>query len=372
MRDALDLAHALAGDLAGQALWHAGRCTWMGPVMADGTPDVPVVATLPADLYLGTAGIGLALACAGAATGDALLRRTATGALRQSSALLRRHRSGAGLFDGATGVALAAALAGRVMRDRELLDLAAGVAAGIAEPEGTDLIGGAAGTALGLIALDALLPGAGLGRRGRTIATRLRGTDGAAMGTGLAHGASGVALALAEAGFAEDAARVLGAEDTRFDPHAGNWRDMRPGRLLEARTFACAWCHGAPGIAIARTRARDLGVPVAEEPLAGGLRTIRAQAGASLGATGADLTLCHGTGGLAEALAVAGMPDTRDTWAAAVAAEVADGIPIRCGLPGGRSLGLMTGIAGVIHTLVRIAVPRTGPALLPGPWPAAG
>lgn len=367
MSESLELARTLARDLAGRAVWHGDRCTWLGPVMDERFPEMPVSATLPADLYAGTAGIALALAEAGAATGDRELLRTAGGALRQSAAVLRRRAAGAGLLDGVLGVALAAARVGRLAGDGELVRLAAGLAAAVPEPVGRDLVGGAAGAALGLLALDPLLPGADHAARARRIAGTLRDAAGDGMGTGLAHGASGVGLALAEAGFHDDAAAVFAAEDAHFDRHAGNWRDLRRARTLPVPSYACAWCHGAPGMALARVRAAEAGVAVAAEPVAAGLATAAAHAAASLAATGADLSLCHGAGGLAEVLALAGDTGPRQRWALAVAGEVADGVPVRCGLPGGRSLGLMTGLAGVVHTLVRTAVPHTPPVLLPRP-----
>lgn len=76
--------------------------------------------------------------------------------------------------------------------------------------------------------------------------------------TGLAHGASGIALALAEAGvvsgeerYIDAAARGVAYEATTFDPGAGNWPDFRrSGR----HDFMLGWCAGAPGIALTRWR----------------------------------------------------------------------------------------------------------------------
>lgn len=92
--------------------------------------------------------------------------------------------------------------------------------------------------------------------------------------SGLAHGASGVSLALAEAGvalgdesFVAAAARGLRYESTLFDDDAGNWLDLRPplpgsGGPPEqdrpARGFMMGWCAGAPGIALARWRMLQL------------------------------------------------------------------------------------------------------------------
>ena len=79
---------------------------------------------------------------------------------------------------------------------------------------------------------------------------------------GLAHGASGIALALVEAAtclheprYLEAAMSALAFEDALFDAVAGNWPDLRDGAQ---DTFMLAWCSGAPGIALARLRLLDL------------------------------------------------------------------------------------------------------------------
>ena len=71
---------------------------------------------------------------------------------------------------------------------------------------------------------------------------------------GLAHGQSGMAVALAAAGAVTDtpalidaARRALTAEDRLFDPARANWPSPDRGHRP-----ATAWCHGAAGIALAR------------------------------------------------------------------------------------------------------------------------
>ena len=80
--------------------------------------------------------------------------------------------------------------------------------------------------------------------------------------TGLAHGASGIAVALAQAhaalgvrGHLDAALRGLAYEDGTFDPKARNWPDFRTGARGR---FMLGWCAGAPGIALARQRLLDL------------------------------------------------------------------------------------------------------------------
>jgi lantibiotic modifying enzyme len=76
--------------------------------------------------------------------------------------------------------------------------------------------------------------------------------------TGMSHGAAGIAMALARlhdiTGDPRLSAAVrdaLAFEDAVFDAEQGNWPDLRhpsPDRPA----FMEAWCHGAPGIGLAR------------------------------------------------------------------------------------------------------------------------
>ncbi len=80
--------------------------------------------------------------------------------------------------------------------------------------------------------------------------------------TGLAHGASGIALALVEAGIALQepeylaaAMRGLAYEATTYDAAARNWPDHR---ATARGGFMLGWCAGAPGIALTRMRLLQL------------------------------------------------------------------------------------------------------------------
>lgn len=91
---------------------------------------------------------------------------------------------------------------------------------------------------------------------------------GAAPLTGLAHGASGISLALARAGAAlgapeyiDAALRGLQYEESTFDRDVGNWPDFRETGNQSASKpvgFMMGWCAGAPGIALARMALLEL------------------------------------------------------------------------------------------------------------------
>jgi hypothetical protein len=73
--------------------------------------------------------------------------------------------------------------------------------------------------------------------------------------TGFSHGAAGIAYALlrlyaasGEEDFREAAREAIAYEDSVFVPEAGNWPDLRQ----EEPSCMTSWCHGAPGIGLAR------------------------------------------------------------------------------------------------------------------------
>lgn len=132
-----------------------------------------------------------------------------------------------------------------------------------------DVMSGAAG-AIG--PLTALIPRhEGAAEAVRRLADRLVNTQQASGGwvtsiapralTGFSHGASGFALALTQAAltlrddrYLDAALRALAYERSQFDAGAGNWRDLRSGD----HGFMVAWCHGASGIALTRSRLLEL------------------------------------------------------------------------------------------------------------------
>ncbi len=75
--------------------------------------------------------------------------------------------------------------------------------------------------------------------------------------TGLSHGASGMAAALAHLAqatgktrFADAARRAVAYERSLYVSEQGNWPDFRATN--EPNQFMLTWCHGAPGILLAR------------------------------------------------------------------------------------------------------------------------
>jgi len=83
--------------------------------------------------------------------------------------------------------------------------------------------------------------------------------------SGLSHGSAGIALALlqlaaltGEERFRTAAKEAIRYERKLFSSEAGNWLDLRDQNKEvqpegdSAAKFMTAWCHGAPGIGLAR------------------------------------------------------------------------------------------------------------------------
>jgi lantibiotic modifying enzyme len=256
----------------------------------------------------------------------------------------------------------------------------------VAADDQLDVVAGAAGTLLALLALDdegksGGADGAGpldaalrcaahlLERRVGSPGTRAwPGADNPPL-SGFAHGASGIAHALlrlyARTGRAElrDAAlEGFAYERTLFHPPAGTWLDPRTGRPLEQT----AWCHGAPGMALARLHAAALGVDGAEEELERCLRLTRGLSDVTLD------HLCCGNAGRAEILLRAGQATGRNELvdeASGIAARMLSAATpaghryLPPGEPTAFAPSLFRGAAGVGYVLLRL----WRPAVLPSP-----
>jgi lantibiotic modifying enzyme len=78
---------------------------------------------------------------------------------------------------------------------------------------------------------------------------------------GFSHGAAGFSYALASlakasgrSDFVEAAEECIGYEDEAYDEGRKNWPDLRAGKTA----WPVQWCHGAPGIGLARLAAAKL------------------------------------------------------------------------------------------------------------------
>lgn len=405
----LDAAARLGRRLCRDAIWWEGRCNWMGWMMELHCGQwISVHRAMSSLVYDGTAGIGLFLARLSPYVDDPILRTTAKGALGQAlTAVDSLSDAGEyGFYSGLSGIAWACIEAGAVLKCEELvesghaaLDRAAGLPP---KDQRLDIINGSAGL------IPVLLAFAAGDRRGTFLESaerhggnlmRLASRTGQGWSwdtlgmanerhlIGFAHGASGIAYALAMLGRVTErqdlsaaAKEALRYERAHFRVAEGNWPDLRsfaqPGSTGEPPCML-AWCHGAPGIGLARLALHSL-MPSEPEFLAEAetaIRTTSATLGhAALGM--GNFSLCHGDGGNADLLIMGadllGRPELRQV--AEIAADHAldrfegAGMPWSCGVMGaGETPNLLLGLAGIGYFFLRLydsAQVRT--VLLPG------
>lgn len=356
-----------------------GTATWISPVF---TPAGWSIRVLPADLYTGQGGVALTLAeylaeaRAGRADEVPGVAETYEGALRVLAGTEERTPTpSAGAFSGAASQVWTWLALHRVLGEDRLLERAAGRAVLLEGPlvdddVEVDLLNGAAGGIVPLLDLAAatgqdcwLAAAAHIGRRLAGLATV--DASGARWTTrlnpegigGFAHGATGIGwalarLALSEAGSETErrdwsrlAERAFAYQESLWRPGAGNWQDVRVGAEED---FFTSWCHGSAGVG---TGMLDLHRRTGDPARLDMAR--RAAAACAAEGFGWSHTLCHGDLGLWQFL-------TAMEWGerAELDGEILTSLEQR-GPVGGLareafSPSLMSGLAGVVHTLLRM------------------
>lgn len=397
-RERLLTAARRVGDrLEELALRGGDEATWIGLTSHQGRNWALV--PLKVDLYSGSTGVLFFLAHLAAVTGEERYERLARAALAGVRRTVARDGAvvnGLGGFSGWGGLIYALTHLAALWDEPELLDEAEAMArrlpARVTEDDGCDLLGGAAGAILGLAVLERARPGHALAAARACGEHLLARAQPMAEGwgwrpdvevheplAGFAHGAAGVALALLELAalsgdgrYRDAALAAIAYERTLFDPAANNWRDVRNLEIQRMSVeigdahFLSAWCHGAPGVGLARLAGR---VHLDGDE-------IRREIEAALANTlergfGENHCLCHGDLGNLELLLQASRELDRERWQPHVdrlAAAILDSIDDHgwlCGVPlGVETPGLMTGLAGVGYGLLRLAEPARVPSVL--------
>ena len=398
----LTAAARIARELRERAILSADGACWLG---LEYLFEADQYRLRPTDvgLYNGGVGVGLFLAALEKATGGAGFRDLAEAALRPARRFFRTRpptaalrAMGVGAASGMGAVVYGLTRAAGFLGAPELQEDARRVAGWmtddvIAADKTLDVIGGSAGAVLALLALHHATGDAGVLERAAACGRRLLECRTAAgQGprawmtikaarplTGFAHGAAGVACALAglaaatgEGAFLKAAREGVEYERSVFSPSRGNWPDFRepvgPGAEPPYRT---SWCHGAPGIALARlARLTVLDDATVREDIEHGLA-----ATGQAGVQGVDHLCCGNMGRidvLLEASRRLGRPGLREDaerQAARVvrAAEAAGAFRLFANLPRGvYTPGLFQGAAGVGYELLRLADPEAFPSVL--------
>lgn len=393
----LEAADAIGRRIAADAIWHDGRCSWVGGFEEPGKPWRAEYRALDGDLYDGTAGIGLFLAHLAAANGTGEVRRAAVGALRHAVGRAGRRE---GLHVGSLGVAWAAARAAALLGEEELLEAARVLTAARPVADGClDVVAGSAGSLLARLALAEALDdpppaeeAVALGERLVAAATVTRhgwswpGPDrpGRRHLCGLSHGAAGIAWALLELFAATGESRFRDAagggfryERSWLDRRSGTWPDLRiggqrrgPGGRVRSPAIA-TWCHGEAGIALTRLRAAEvMGTEPYAEEAAIALATTRRELAAALPYDLEDVTLCHGAAGAGDVLLGSGDELAFELGERMLARHDPAEIDWPSGTRAGTTPALFQGMGGIGWWFLRlhdpaIASPLTMPLLTP-------
>jgi type 2 lantibiotic biosynthesis protein LanM len=386
-------ADSIAAELSRHAIRRGPSAAWIGFDWL-GDAEVFQLVCLGPDLYNGVSGIALFLATHAAATssassgelalaGVAYLRKN----LKSRNAARMARALGLGAATGLGSVVYALALMSKCLGDADLLSDAQAAAELftddlITADKQLDVIGGSAGGILGLLRLYRDTQSADVLRRATKCGEYLIGQSrigpqgrrswvGQGFGrhalTGMSHGAAGYAYALASLSaatgredFAQAASECIAFEDSSYNAERQNWPDLRsggePGWLSQ-------WCHGAPGIGLARIAMTKRGTINAKLTDAGVLTTdIRnALGGVERGWPPRIDTLCCGTLGniefLCEAGSALGRGDLRELASRrllAVLRTAAATGDYRWNSGKRRfNFGLFRGLAGVGYTVLR-------------------
>lgn len=384
-----DAARTIADYLCAAAIWHDGRCNWLVPV-----PGSAGYAGLRPQLYDGLAGVALFLAAASRQFGDPNYGRAALGALRSivASDGEAAEPADAGFFSGSGGVALASLHIARATGDRAVAAASDLLVARLLDADlsktGNDLLSGWAGTICVSLEIFRMTGDQRLldlaCAAGETLYTqRAQSRSGISWRTinkadeynltGFSHGTAGIVHALLQLHIETRDARWLDAaregirhEQHWFDPVQGNWPDLRESSAVRAgaptnRDHSVYWCHGAPGIALARISAvRATGDPDYHDQARAALRTTLRCSGDFAIDDPRGLCLCHGLAGNADILlSAARILDDRSLVDEQLSQRLLNGLATTCRALGNerivageipgvfRDVGLMTGLAGL-------------------------
>jgi type 2 lantibiotic biosynthesis protein LanM len=392
--DLVRAALAIGLELERHALTDGRQAVnWIGLKYLEGA-DRYQLDVLNESLYDGCSGVALFLAALARITGERRFADLSLRSLHSLRTVLRetdpRSRRVAARLRGIGGAVGIGSMIYALVRTAGLLEggdaglLEDATALGewltpevISDDERLDVMTGAAGALLGMLALysvtgrqsalqTAIVCGEHLLKHRVTSRShRAWQTVGDRPLTGFSHGAAGISYALTrlyaatgERTYLEAAAEGIEYERTLFSERHGNWADLRPAGAARVNRFPVKWCHGAAGIALARLGCRHFAqVPGLERDIEAGLRTTRAHF-----LQDADF-LCCGNLGRAELFLTAGRFAADPEWERLAAIGTASVVK-RAGESGdyrlfNREAGLYNpaffhGTAGIGYQLLRL------------------
>lgn len=350
------------------------------------------------DLYSGTTGIALFLGYLGDLTREQRYTELALTAQRSARYQVNQQKKRAGIesiggFSGPGAYIYLLSHLGTLWREpalyREAEELVQLLPDAIAQDQVFDIVNGAAGCIAVLLSLYAVAPSQetlAVARQcgDHLLASARQMTCGIGWVTknqevpltGFAHGNAGIALSLlrlaavsGEERFRQAAKDAMAYERGLFSPDNNNWPDLRPFQARDdgQPSYMVAWCHGAPGIGLARLASLAFINDGA----------IHAEIEAALSTTlahgfGRNHSLCHGDMGNLDVLLVAKqrLPQAQEYkehvkhLSSALLESIEEqewvtGVPLGIETP-----GLMIGIAGIGYALLRLVAPEQVPSVL--------
>jgi lantibiotic modifying enzyme len=363
--DLLTAALELAESILARAIQgRDGTLGWIGPRYLAGG-DTFELKPLGSDLYGGTAGIALFFAALSRVI-DGGTGRWGELALRIAAPLGRAPvaRRGIGGLTGLGARIYTLTAIGELLGETDLIHQAEEIAAGL-DPKADDrldVMSGAAGALLALLALDASVPESLSKESAAACGAHLLGRFPWGGSTGFAHGAAGIAYALLRlaARTGDAAAQEMAGMAIATERGLG----LPPGQTT--------WCRGTAGIALARLGTLDVfDETETREEIRAALALTRSSA-----LTAMD-HLCCGNLGRADVLLAAseilGEPELAEA-ARELAAQVLARGAAKGGLawlPSGSVAGgsgfdpsFFRGAAGAGYTLLRLAFPHLLPSVL--------
>ncbi|WDE09201.1 type 2 lantipeptide synthetase LanM [Thalassomonas viridans] len=403
-RELLDGARELAariGELAFRSGGGANWFTWkaVGNSHWDLEPMMPT-------LYDGIAGVTLFLAYLGQLDDNDAHNELAREALHSARYIWRHHANeiqDIGMFNGWGGLIYLLCHLGCLWQDEALFDeaetLVTHIREGLAQDTNQDIVGGAAGAIIALLGLYrfrakpeilALAEACGrhLQQRAHNTGTGLAwvleaaGTEPLA---GMSHGVAGIAWAMfalsrvsKDRSFADTASQALLYERSLYCEQTGNWPDLRQGKRPETSVheeghyYMTGWCHGAPGIGLARLATfpyfKDGQL---QEEIQAALKTTLANGFED------NHSLCHGSLGNLDLLLQGGKildrPELTEQ-ARKLAKQILSGKQSGGWVSGYmynlETPGFMVGLAGMGYQLLRAACPERIPSVLSLEFPA--
>ena len=400
----LATAIEIARNLRSEAIFSKdGSCTWMSVSIIPGAERFRMQ-PMTMFLYDGLPGVALFLSALTTVTDDPdvkLLNQATIRSIRQGMEYMKKYgmflqKGSIGITSGLSSVIYSFIKISAFLCDPLFLDDALKLSRMlsplmITREKSYDIISGSAGCILALLSLhnatgDSEILEKAVVCGDNLVLNWVDNPDGSCgwitmqgrMLTGFSHGQAGIAYALlklyeaTQNNIYRDAAEsAILYENSLFSADYHNWPDLResPGQIAVNQNFMSSWCHGAPGIGLARLASQHLlNNANIQRNIIDAIKTCR-----ELPVLGRD-HLCCGNFGISEIL-LYGALKTGDQELFTLALQRARFVILQAAKKGHFSLfpnagedmfnpGFFQGTSGIGYELLRLACPEKMPSVL--------